>query len=487
MASNDVQLMAHLMRRAGFGASRERLDELVEQGYDETVEQLLSAVDHPSRFTDNLIRRYHSEYSGMMGNQSAGANWMYRMVSTDAPLREKMGLMWHGMFATGYSKLANGKVLHDQIRMFERHGMGSFKNLLIELSKDPAMIVWLDNSENHNGAINENYGRELLELFSMGVGNYTEHDVKEAARAFTGWTIGNTEYMTLKSMRDSVWPYGRLSFHFEYKKDDHDNGEKEFLGHRGNLNGEDIVDIICRQPATAAFLSRHLYSFFVADEPPVPEWPYKPPRDQAAIATLSKVYFESDYNVTEMLRFLLKSDFFKSEQARYQRVKSPAELMAGVLRLTGEFDRPKTDMNATHLQATYMGQWVLNPPSVEGWHWGEEWIDSGALVERVNFASERLGNLDSPGVQTMVDHILAGGAGGDGSMSAGEMVDRALEELTLASVSDKTRSALIDFAEAQLDQPSGASPSESDRGDAAREQVANVLKLVGATPEFQRA
>jgi len=476
MASKEIKLMAHLMRRAGFGASRGRLDELVEQGYDETVESMLSAIDRPTRITDNLIRRYHPEYSGMMGNQSPSGNWMYRMVSTDAPLREKVGLMWHGMFATGYSKLANGKVLHDQIRMFERHGMGSFKNLLMELSRDPAMIVWLDNSENHNGSVNENYGRELLELFSMGVGNYTEHDVKEAARAFTGWTIGNTEYMTLKSARDSVWPYGRLSFHFEYKEHDHDNGEKEFLGHKGNLNGEDIVDIICKQPATAAFLSRHMYSFFVADEPPVPEWPYKEPRDPEAIAALSKVYFDSDYNVEEMLRFLFKSEFFKSEQARYQRVKSPAELVAGVLRLTGEFDRPKVDMDPTNLQSTYMGQWLLNPPSVEGWHWGTEWIDSGALVERVNFASERLGNIESPGVQTLIDRILSDSNGG---LNAEELVERALDELSVGDISDKTRSALVEFAEVQVNQ--------SDSGNAGPEQVANVLKLVGATPEFQRA
>ncbi len=473
------------MRRAGFGAAREKLDELVGQGYEATVESLLRAVNNPTRLTDNLIRRYHPEYSGMMGNLSAGANWMYRMVSTDAPLREKIGLMWHGIFATGYSKLANGKVLHDQIRMFERHGMGSFKNLLIEVSKDPAMIVWLDNTENHNGSVNENYGRELLELFSMGVGNYTEHDVKEAARAFTGWTIANTEYMTLKSARDSVWPYGRLSFHFEYKADDHDNGEKEFLGHRGNLNGEDIVNIICEQPATAAFLSRHLYSFFVADEPPVPEWPYKAPRDPDAIDALSEVYFESDYNIAEMLRFLFKSDFFKSEKARYQRVKSPAELMAGVLRLTGEFDRPKVDMNPTSMQTNYMGQWLLNPPSVEGWHWGTEWIDSGALVERVNFASERLGNLESPGVQALVDRILSGSTT---EITAEETVQRALDQLSVTSVSDKTRSALLDFAKAQLDQPGASPQNESNASDnPERQRVANVLKLVGATPEFQRA
>jgi uncharacterized protein (DUF1800 family) len=480
MTSNDVQLIAHLMRRAGFGATRVQLDELVEQGYDETVEQLIEAVDRPTRLTDNLIRRYHPDFSGMMGKNTAGANWMYRMVSTSAPLREKINLMWHGMFATGYAKLANGKVLHDQIRMFERHGMGSFKTLLIELSKDPAMIVWLDNCDNHDGSVNENYGRELLELFSMGVGNYSEHDVKEAARAFTGWTIGNTEYMTLKSMRDSVWPYGRLSFHFEYKEHDHDNGEKEFLGHRGNLNGEDIVDIICQQPATATFLSRHMYSFFVADEPPVPEWPYKPPRDPEAIDALSKVYFETDYNIKEMLRFLLKSDFFKSENARYKRVKSPVELVASVLRMTEEFDRPKIDMSPTHMQTTYMGQWLFSPPSVEGWHWGTEWIDSGTLVERVNFASERLGNIDSPGVRAIVDRIVAG-AGGE--LTTEELVDRAFEELSIMKVSDKTKSALTDFASTLLDRES----SSSANGQALRNDITSILKLVGATPEFQRA
>lgn len=472
--TSEKALMAHLMRRAGFGASSGELDRLVEQGYDETVEQLLD-IDQPTSMTDNMIRRYHGEYSGMMGNLSPGANWMYRMISTDAPLREKLNLMWHGMYATGYSKVPNGKVLHDQIRMFERHGMGSFKNLLIEISKDPAMIVWLDNVQNHKGSINENYGRELLELFSMGVGNYSEHDVKEAARAFTGWTIGNTEYMTLKAARDSVWPYGRLSYHFEYKADDHDNGEKEFLGRKGNFNGEDIVDIICEQPATAEFLSRHIYSFFVADEPPVPEWPYKPPRNPEAIAALSNVYFESNYSIKAMLRFLFKSDFFKSEEARFQRIKGPAELIASVMRLTEEFGKPDISMNPMSQQAQFMGQHLLSPPSVEGWHWGTEWIDSGALVERVNFASEHFGNLDNPGVQSLVNRILE--AGDD--IAPETVVDNALVELAITEISDTSRDALIEFATKQ---------SEIATADQTpRERVVNILKLVGATPEFQRA
>ena len=155
--------------------------------------------------------------------------------------------------------------------------------------------------------------------------------------------------------------------------------------------------------------------------------------------------------------------------------------MAGVLKLTEEFERPKNDMNPTHLQATYMGQWLLNPPSVEGWHWGTEWIDSGALVERVNFASERLGNLSSPGVQTIVDHILSNNS--DSDLVAEDIVEDALSELSINKVSERTRSALVAFAKTQLDQESGT----SSNGNSKREKVASVLKVIGATPEFQRA
>ena len=277
------------------------------------------------------------------------------MATTTAPLQEKMTLFWHGIFATGYNKVIHGKALSDQTRMFRRHAMGSFRTMLVELSKDPAMIIWLDNQDNHKGAINENYGRELLELFSMGVGNYTEEDIKECARAFTGWTIANRQYMELRSQRDSDWPYGRISWHFEFHPEDHDDGDKTFLGETGNWNGDDIVDIICKQPATARFIARHLYSFFVADEPPVPEWPYTPPRDPQAIETLVQAYFDNDYNIGAMLRVLFNSDFFKSSESRYTKVKSPVELVAGVLRLTGEFDRPRYEILERYNQASYMG------------------------------------------------------------------------------------------------------------------------------------
>ena len=190
---------------------------------------------------------------------TAGAYWMYRMVTTENPLEEKIALFWHGLFATGYAKLNQARSLLNQIEMFRRVGLGSFRDLLVELSKDPAMLVWLDNNDNHNGAINENYGRELLELFSMGIGNYTEQDIKEASRAFTGWTLGNAEYMVARSMKDSIWPYGRISWHFDFREWDHDDGEKTFLGETGNWNGDDIIDIIAKQSSSAEFACRRLF------------------------------------------------------------------------------------------------------------------------------------------------------------------------------------------------------------------------------------
>ena len=211
------------------------------------VEDLLHPSGDRGHLPDDLIRRYHVDQSELRQLDGAGAYWMYHMITTNHPLEEKLALFWHGLFATGYSKLNQARALLNQIDMFKRVGLGSFRDVLIELSKDPAMIIWLDNNDNHDGAINENYGRELLELFSMGIGNYSEDDIKEASRAFTGWTLKNAEYMSMRAMKDSIWPYGRIAWHFEYREEDHDTDEKEFLGERGAFDGNEIVDIICRQ------------------------------------------------------------------------------------------------------------------------------------------------------------------------------------------------------------------------------------------------
>ena len=465
MGSEKRRLIAHLMRRAGFGVTSKELDSLEGLDYDRTVDDLLDPPD-TSWMGDHMVRRFHHEQSGMISAFGPGEYWLYRMVTTKAPLIEKVTLFWHNIFATGYPKVVHGKVLSHQIAMFRRNGLGRLNNLLVELSKDPAMIVWLDNQENHTGAINENYGRELLELFSMGVGNYSEDDIKEAARAFTGWTIGNTEYMILRSNRDSDWPYGRISWHFEFKEDDHDDGEKTFLGETGNFNGEDIVEIICKQEATARFISRHMYNFFVADEPPVPAWPHVEPQDPTAIQQLVDAYFASTFSIKEMLRTLFKSDFFKAGDVRYKRIKSPAEFVTGVLRLTGHLDRPRREMLLHGLKVQYMGQWLHNPPSVEGWHQGGEWIETGSLVERVNFATEQLGDIKTPGVASMVSTIV-----GDG-VSTDELLERCLEELGEFEISEDSGKSLREYA--------GAGGPVDD------EKATGMLRLVAACPDFQR-
>ena len=479
MATDDVRLMAHLLRRAGFGATRRELERYESQGYEAAVDELLAPAE-PGRMGDDLVRRYHHEFSGLMGQTGPGATWLYRMISTDNPLQEKMALFWHGLFATGYPKITNGKVMLDQLRMFRRYGLGSFKTLLVELSKDPAMIIWLDNQDNHTGTINENYGRELLELFSLGVGNYTEDDVKECARAFTGWTIGNMEYMKLRAIRDSIWPYGRISWHFRYREEDHDDGEKTFLSETGRFNGEDIIEIICRQEATAKFLARHMYHYFVADEPPVPQWPYTSPRDPAAVDALAQAYFDSGYDITAMLRVLFTSDFFRSQDTWYEKVKSPADLMAGVLRLTGEYRMPERDFVGESQRMTFMGQQLANPPSVEGWHQGTEWVDTGTLVERINFATGHLGKIDAPGVRSMIRGVCSQA---EGPISPEGLVDACLDQMGARTVSDDTKESLLAFASKRGDlEVAGREPDEE-----AQRRVAEMLQLVAATTEFQRA
>ena len=287
---------------------------------------------------------------------------------------------------------------------------------------------------------------------------------------FTGWTIGNTEYMVLRSERDSDWPYGKISWHFDYRPEDHDEGEKTFLGQTGNFNGEDIINIICQQEATAQFIARHMYHFFVADEPPVPSWPYTPPRDPEAIGALVQAYFDSGYDIKEMLRTLFTSDFFMDEGVHYEKVKSPAELVAGVLRLTGEFDRPRREILDRSFQMNFMGQTLNNPPSVEGWHQGMEWVDTGTLVERINFASEQIGDASRPGVKAMIDGVMSD----ECATSPALLVDSCLNQLGVIEVSDETREVLECFA-------------EQAGKERTSENVSNILRLATASHEFQRS
>ncbi len=468
MTTADIDLMAHLMRRAGFGASREELEENFAKGYETVVEEMLHPTGDRGVLPDDLIRRYHVDQSELRALDGAGANWLYRMITTEYPLEEKLALFWHSLFATGYSKLNQARALLNQVEMFRRVGFGKFNDILVELSRDPAMIIWLDNNDNHNGAINENYGRELLELFSMGIGNYSEDDIKEASRAFTGWTLKNAEYMSMRAMKDSIWPYGRIAWNFEFRESDHDGEEKEFLGERGQFDGDEIVEIICRQEATARFLCTRLFQFFAADE--VDE------EGSAAIEQMMASYFESGYEVRSVLRTLFNSDYFKSDRARYARVKAPVETVVGAVRLAGSYREPTLGVNQLANQAFFMGQGLLQPPTVEGWHEGIEWIDSGALVERVNFAAKELGDPSNPGVRAIADRLARDGGH---RQSPEQIVDGCLDLMGPVHVENDTRSALIEFA---------SNFSDVDLEDAGSVQtVANVMRLIASSKEYQLA
>jgi uncharacterized protein (DUF1800 family) len=471
MSTHDLTLMAHLLRRAGFGATPDELELYAARGYETTVEDLLNPGEAQA-MPDDIIRRYHVDQSELRQLDGAGAYWLYRMVTTQCPLQEKMALFWHGLFATGYAKLNQARALLNQIDMFRRGGLGRFDALLLELSKDPAMLLWLDNQDNHKGAINENYGRELLELFSMGIGHYSEDDVKEAARAFTGWTLKNAEYMAVRASKDSIWPYGRINWHFEFREDDHDDSDKTFLGETGPFNGEQIIDIIARQEATARFISQRLFQFFAADEIDADGEP--------VVEAMMQSYFDSGYEIRAVLRTLFNADYFKSAQTRYARVKGPVELLVGGIRLAGSYRRPTLGANQLAFQAFYMGQGLLAPPTVEGWHEGMEWIDSGALVERINFVAKELGDVSKPGIRDLIFRLEAAN---DGPLTPEQLVDQCLALVGQLEVDADTRDALIEFAaqDGDLDLR-GHQP-----GDAAETRVGNVLRMIASTREYQLA
>ena len=472
MADRKTALMAHLIRRAGFGAPRDELEAYVARGYEQTVEELV----HPENQPDIdlfLVGRYLPEYESLEAIDSNQQGLLYRWINTGRPLQEKMALFWHGVLCTGHAKVDHGRQMTINIDMFRQLGMGNYKTLLMELSKLPTMVQYLDNIDNHKDAINENYGRELLELFSMGVGmdgqiNYTEDDVKACSRAFTGWNLEPCM---------PVFPYGRSDWQFRYDPSDHDDSEKTFLGQTGRWNGQDIVDIIIQQPATARFVCRHLYNFFVADEPQVPAWKDTPPRDMEAISTLEKAFVVNNYELRPVLRTLFNSDFFKN--ARFQKVKSPAEVVVGTMRLVKDHTEVKPGLHPIMMECTYMGQELLNPPSVEGWHTGREWIDSGTLVERINFVAEQVGNQELPGVKLIVDRMSAGAS----TMSAQEFVDGCLDLIGPLEVSEKTRNSLVDHAKRGLPLNKG---TEAERGQFAR-SVGEMLQLIVATAEYQYA
>ena len=465
MINQDTNLIAHLMRRAGFGAPHEELVRLTDMGYEATVEELLHPEDQPE-----LEMYVMNRYMGWRDLGYLAANqgyWTYRMVNSPRQLEEKMCLFWHGIFCVGDSKCMAPHNIQLQLDQFRDHGFGSFEAILNYLATNPAMLYYLDNQLSHKEAVNENWGRELLELFSMGVGmddhpNYTEDDVKACAQAFTGWTIGNGL---------PRYPYGRYYNQFLYNQSDHINEQKTFLGETGNFNGEDVIRIISKQPATARFVSRHLYNYFVADEPQIPAWQTTPPRDPELIRALEDAYFSSGYEIRSMLRVLFNSDSFKN--ARFAKVKSPAEVVCGTLRLVGDFTKPGPAIYDSALEIRYMGQDLLNPPTVEGWHTGKEWIDSGTLVERINYVTGEIGRIESPGVRYIINRLRTKSE----PVSSDNLIDGCLEMLGGYELMPETRSLLLEHINLLGDL--------NDHNGTFDQSVGQILQLIVSTQEYQ--
>ncbi|MFO0844264.1 MAG: DUF1800 domain-containing protein [Gemmataceae bacterium] len=352
---------AHLYRRAAFGAGRAELLEADRLGPEGTLDLLMNGRPGAEELREDLDDA--GRVAASQGIEALRGWWLYRMLHGGHPLREKLVLFWHNHFATSDAKVRSPELMLRQNVLLREYALGKFGPFLQAVSRDPAMLVWLDSNSNVKGAPNENYARELMELFSLGVGNYTEKDVKEAARAFTGW---RTE---------------RAGFRFDPSL--HDDGPKTVLGRSGAWDGGDVVRIVLERPAAARFLVRKLYRYLVSEnaEPPA-----------ALLEPLCESFRRSEYDVAGLVRTMLASRLFYSAHAFRQRVKSPVEFVLGAVQAVylrqGEGAPGYQPLPARPLlgRLALMGQKLFEPPNVKGWPGGRTWLNTSTVLERDNFA-----------------------------------------------------------------------------------------------------
>jgi uncharacterized protein (DUF1800 family) len=405
-------MLEHILRRMGFGASPAELAAWAGVPIDTVIDRLLT---YESASTDHDSKIGLPEYAGITtaSGQPFSANtlindarqrWLFRMIHSQRPLEEKMALFWHNHFATAYSKIAGAvgqeratRMMDNdpnslagsepgQIQKLRQLGTGSFPTLLMAMAKDPAMIYWLDSQLNTRTRPQENFGREIMELFSLGIGNYTEQDVYAAARVFTGfnWQIAGDRTATTGS-----W------YTYLYRAADHDTTAKEFtfaiypdggkvIPARAAANGEqdaaDLVFALARHPATARRLATRLYKFFVNEvsEP-----------DPALITAMANAYLGNNYNIKSVLRTLFQSAQFRDPANFFQRYAWPAEFVVKAIKETGWTG---FTVNSAMTPLANMGQQLFEPPDVNGWETGPGWISTSSMLSRMNFASTLAGN-----------------------------------------------------------------------------------------------
>ncbi len=355
-------LAAHLFRRAAFGADWAMLERALDEGPAATVDRLLQGGEGSNSFYAEARLAVEPLLGAPMEAGHLPAWWLHVMLRTPHPLLEKITLFWHGHFATSSAKVTDPRLMYAQNALLREHALGSFRPMLHAMAKDAAMLIWLDSAVNRKAHPNENFAREVMELFCLGLGNYTEQDIKQAARAFTGWEVRR----------------GRFFFN-AYQ---HDAGEKVVLGSRGPFNGEDVLQVLLEQPAAAEFLTGKLYRYLVSETLPAPP---------ALLAPLADGYRQRDYDTSWLVGTMLRSNLFFSRSVVRTRVKGPVDLAIGLLRSL----EASVNTYALAEDLAPLGQAVFAPPNVKGWDGGSEWINSSTLVGRANLVWSLVGGSDS--------------------------------------------------------------------------------------------
>jgi Protein of unknown function (DUF1800) len=438
-----------LLRRAGFAAGASDFQRYEKLGWEATLQELL----HPESVEEDLDTLLTHLQGGLLDLQNledVQTWWLYRMLETRRPLLEKLTLFWHGHFAVANYKVNNPLQMHQHIELLRANALGRFDDLLMGVSKDPAMLVWLDGGVNRRNAPNENYGRELLELYTLGIGNYDEDDVLAAARAFTGWNLRNNEFF--------------------FDENNHDAGDKTFLGQQGPFDGGDILKIVASDPATATRITRKLFTFFAYPNP-----------DPDTLEPLIRTFQDSGNDVRRVVEEILRSDAFYSDHSQFEHLKSPVEYVVGTVRLLGATVRERELVQVLRT----LGQEILNPPNVAGWPGGSYWINPSTLLTRFNFAARMSTARGQPGDGGEIK--LADLLGTSSISDPSNVVDRVLAMTSGLELSPEGHQALVDYVQSPLNYPQGfnGQPNAQQRQAATEARLRGSILVALASSDYQ--
>jgi hypothetical protein len=488
----------HLLWRAGFGGSPEQVRTLAAWGLEKAVDAVLNYGQYEFEpvkedLFDKDIKRPYSDDEKRMASlarrsqdedalakarlsqqererldreqmQKVQRWWLKRLIETPRPLEEKMTLFWHGHFATNFRTIEDSYHMFLQNQLLRKHAVGNFGDLLRGIIRDPAMIAYLNNNQNNKRKPNENLAREIMELFGLGIGNYTEQDIKEGARALTGYTFEDDT--------------------FDLSEKNHDTGIKKILGRSGPMDGDDFVSAILAKPECARFIAAKLYGYLVADVPPAERGGDKnlSAPQRAVVLQMGSALQGGNYEIKPVLKRLLMSQHFYDPRVRLQQIKSPAQLVVGAIRT---LNLPARDLGILNDAMDLMGQRLFFPPSVKGWDGGRSWINTSTLFIRQNILAYLLTGKKPRG---------GGGGGGDAKNDDGKYNALALlSEKGIGGQGDKTRpDEAVDLVlRATLgNSPESVRPSLREylkqSGDkVTNETVIGMLLLATAAPEYQ--